>query len=798
MTAWLSQFFLHPGFVLPGAALIALPVIIHLINRMRYRRVRFAAMEFLLLSQQRNRRKLLLEQLLLLFLRMLAVLLLAALIARPFFDPSQLLILAGQKTHHVVLLDDSGSMDDQWSDTSAFRSGLETIRKLARQGVSQAGTQNLTLLLLSRPDQPLLTQASLDPQLLDELETKLANLKCSHQALNLVNGLQIAGQQLKNPAASKHLHVIADFRRRDWGIDSAVASSLKQLEGDGIDINLVRSTPAIHDNLAVLELTPVGNVAAANIEIRLRTKVKNLGDRAIENIRLSVMQDGQKLPRSEMFDRLEPNEEIEREFGVVFDKPGQHEVHVLLPEDALEADNTRFLTLNLSPSNPVLIISGNFESGKNDRKAADLQDALAPEPGRTPFAPEVNNIGFLRREDLNRFGSIYLLDVPEMPDDALRAVEKYVASGGSLVWLVGPRVRPGFYNEKIYKAGAGIFPVPLGAVTDLSTDPENPVQDINFENHPVFRKFLGQNNSHVQDVRVSKYFGIARGWKPSPQVQVIAHFRDKAPAFLEHRYEQGRVITCLTSCGVDWTTWPRSASFVPLQLELQQYITRPVGSAHGPYLVGQPIEISLDPTLYKDQMEIRPPDATAIVRLTAARAKAETTDANSAAATGRFEETFRGTADPGIYTIRKFKIDNSEDSELLAFNAPNEESELALAETTEMKQRLGSGSSIKIQEYGDFSWIRSKQAGQEIREMLLYLILAVLLCEQLLAWRLSYHLHSNAPRPEMKQVRRSGNPAIRAMQESQNQQTSKVVTSSKLAANPPSDRSEQPLTGGRA
>ena len=83
MTAWLSQFFIHPAFVLPGLGLVALPVIIHLINRMRYRRVRFAAMEFLLLSQQKNRRKLLLEQLLLLFLRMVAVMLLVALISRP-------------------------------------------------------------------------------------------------------------------------------------------------------------------------------------------------------------------------------------------------------------------------------------------------------------------------------------------------------------------------------------------------------------------------------------------------------------------------------------------------------------------------------------------------------------------------------------------------------------------------------------------------------------------------------------------------------------------------------------------
>ena len=73
--------FLQPAmlFALPA---IALPIIIHLINRLRFRKVRFAAMEFLLQSQKRNKRRVLFEQLLLLLMRIMIVLLIAALIAR--------------------------------------------------------------------------------------------------------------------------------------------------------------------------------------------------------------------------------------------------------------------------------------------------------------------------------------------------------------------------------------------------------------------------------------------------------------------------------------------------------------------------------------------------------------------------------------------------------------------------------------------------------------------------------------------------------------------------------------------
>src|SRR5688500_16078420 len=74
--------FLNPWTFLIGAALVSTPIIIHLINRIRFRRVKWAAMEFLLKAQRKMRRKKILEQLLLLFLRCLLVFLAAMLLGR--------------------------------------------------------------------------------------------------------------------------------------------------------------------------------------------------------------------------------------------------------------------------------------------------------------------------------------------------------------------------------------------------------------------------------------------------------------------------------------------------------------------------------------------------------------------------------------------------------------------------------------------------------------------------------------------------------------------------------------------
>src|ERR1051326_8166275 len=110
--------FLFPASMAAGGILVSSPIIIHLINRMRFKRIRWAAMEFLLKSQKRNRRRLIIEQIILLMLRCLMMVLAGFLLARyigyqppPETDAEGAVIVPG--TLHVALLDDTLSMTDR-------------------------------------------------------------------------------------------------------------------------------------------------------------------------------------------------------------------------------------------------------------------------------------------------------------------------------------------------------------------------------------------------------------------------------------------------------------------------------------------------------------------------------------------------------------------------------------------------------------------------------------------------------------------------------------------------------------
>ena len=150
---------LNPAYWIATAA-VSVPIIIHLINRLRYKRLRWAAMEFLLKSQQRNRRKLILEQLLLLLLRCLLVLMIVLLLLRPTWYMGDEGRASDWPYHHVIVLDDSWSMNDLENpdisaEVDAFKAATKLIGDLAEAHVNAGGTHYWTVLRLSDPSRPL-------------------------------------------------------------------------------------------------------------------------------------------------------------------------------------------------------------------------------------------------------------------------------------------------------------------------------------------------------------------------------------------------------------------------------------------------------------------------------------------------------------------------------------------------------------------------------------------------------------------------------------------------------------------
>ena len=133
--------FLFPIPIWIGLALLAAPILIHLINLRRQQRIPWAAMQFLIESQRRNRSWILLKQLLLMAARIGVVALLLLLLLHLVVRNEWLSLLGRGTTHHLVLL---VLEDFHWADMPTARFVATALRNLSELPI--------VVLALARPD----------------------------------------------------------------------------------------------------------------------------------------------------------------------------------------------------------------------------------------------------------------------------------------------------------------------------------------------------------------------------------------------------------------------------------------------------------------------------------------------------------------------------------------------------------------------------------------------------------------------------------------------------------------------
>jgi len=545
------ELFLHPWYMVAGGALISSPIIIHLINRMRFKRIRWAAMEFLLKSQKRNRRRLIIEQMILLLLRILLVLLIGFLVARYVGGA---LGSTGQGTMHVVVLDDTPSMGDHWKDQGNTRTALEVgkdqIKQLARTAGQASSSQAIQVYKLSDLTKPLYNDRISD-RTEQELSTKLSDLKPTALHIDPVKAIEKSRDVFNSVShGQKILHLVSDFRENDWGTSDKLEElneQINKLTDAGINLNLLdtahpfrKDTKGVvlhHDNLAIEDFKSDSRIAAEGMPVEFTVSVMNYSTKEVTDCFLKVRVDGkEEFAASQPIEKLVGSGKTDIKFQLLFTKkqPTPEFVHIsaeLVEKDpsGLLADNIRDLVIELRKKVPILVIDGEGEKNKRERgsDSFDLDGVLYTEKS---VLAEIKGVEFLEQANIEDYPCIFLLNVGQIKNEALlKRLQEYVKNGGSLAFFMGEKINTSFYNETLHKQYDGLFPVMIsGRPTDpvtpeerLKRKLEDPQPKILFRdaNHPIVQGELAGNAGAFQYLSIDRYYPtLPRSqWNPTSE-----------------------------------------------------------------------------------------------------------------------------------------------------------------------------------------------------------------------------------------------------------------------------------------
>ncbi|MCA9061531.1 MAG: BatA and WFA domain-containing protein [Planctomycetaceae bacterium] len=775
---WLTQYFLNPGFVLPGAALATVPIIIHILSRLRYRRIRFAAMEFLLQSDEMNRRRLILEQLLLLLLRILAVVLFVLLLGRMILDPSRMLLLRGASIHHVVVIDDTLSMRDRDDDGIVFDRCIETIEQMLSRASGQSGSARLTVMLMSDPARPLVSDRRIDAQLINELTPRLRNQRCSYRAATPVAAFSATRDLLSGESGvAPQVHVITDLRASDWVGQPEVIATLEALKSVDARVDLVRVSRDSHANVAIQQMNAATLAVARGIPWRLDLTIVNHSTVRQTGLRGTVLVDGNALPASLLLPDLEPASTTTVSHDITFESEGRHQVEIRLDDDDLPDDNRRFVTVDVTDRRSVLMID---DDGQQE-DAAYVASALSADPDLTGIAVTLRSSQALEAGQFSQFDCIYLLNVRDLPADIVRDIADYVRDGGGIAWFPGDQANTAWYTDTLTASSNRLFPVPLGTV--YQNESQNPLQESSaesqtpvFEQHPVFLVYNLPDSPFAELIRIAAWFQVTDDWERDDRVRddgvrTLARLRDGSPIIFEHTLGKGRILTFLTGAGRRWSNWPlapASPGYVVTHLLIHQYLQKPAVGVESRELA-EPLQLEWSPGEFTEAVEVflpEPDDATdatidTFLRLQAtldSRRTPENAIDNlpSAATDGVSKESsadlssFDDSGDdgkliisvpqanrPGVYRIRRFRPTGDQVESWIAMNVPGTESNLAIADPVQVTTQ-GELDHVIVRE-PDTAALGASDAGRELRWILLLLLLGILIAEQLLSLHMSYH-----------------------------------------------------------
>ena len=244
--------FLSPLLVW-GTLLGAIPLIIHLLNRRRFRRVEWAPMRYLKLTIQRNRRRIQIEQLLLLLLRIALPVLLFLFLARPVLNPTGLerWLGSGGRSSQVVLIDDSLSMGYAAGEAPAF----ERAREMAAALLASVRPQDrCTIVTTSAPRTPVLHEVEGSRR--EDLSGAALGvpLTATHSAWpSVLEGVDEVLRSCTYP--TRQLTIITDLRKSGW--DAGVATVARRWSEQGVQVRIVDVGADEVGNVALEALVPL-------------------------------------------------------------------------------------------------------------------------------------------------------------------------------------------------------------------------------------------------------------------------------------------------------------------------------------------------------------------------------------------------------------------------------------------------------------------------------------------------------------------------------------------------------------
>jgi hypothetical protein len=707
--------------LLGGLLAVAIPIVIHLFHRSRFKVVRWGAMHLLESVLRKNTRRLRLEQLILLLIRCSIPVALALLMARPVITGLEPL-LGNAKSSTVILLDNSYSMEAGGLNRSNYLQAREAARQVIENLVPGS---EVAVVQMAGGVSVLLDEPTVD---LERMRDELVKSRSGFGSASVPEALDRArGLLARMHETHREVVVLSDFQQVSWS-ESETAQRMKladALRAGPVErkLTLFRVGSEITDNVSVESLDFSRMILGVGQQLRVRATLRNHGEGAYPDLRVVLRVDGKD--RLTYTAALDPHSTVQVLFTWTFDTSGSHVVEVAADADPLQADNSMMASIPVWDRVPVLLVSGDSNPEPLRGETDFVEIALRPfGAARAELADLVTTKTVEARElDAKMLAEarvVLLANVPQLAEPQLRALETFVKEGGGLLVFPGNRINSSWYNTTLFQDGKGLLPLPVaslaGSLNQQGTHAS--IVSQHYE-HPALEMFNDPRNGNLSDAQVWLWYRMREEASAARAAEtgltVIAKLDSGDPFLVEKKLGEGRVIQSAIPCDADWSNLPMRPFYLPL---MQQIVTYLASKVHPPrnVEVGKALVAFLPAADAGKKALMTDPDGRAHELAIAARG------ARAAVEFGR-------TQRPGLYVL------DAPGSNRIHFvvNTDRKESDLRRLSDEQLDLVAKPMGATVVKSWGDYRQLdQQRRFGQEIWQALLGALIGLVFVEVLL------------------------------------------------------------------
>ncbi|HEX6789972.1 MAG TPA: BatA domain-containing protein, partial [Candidatus Krumholzibacteria bacterium] len=401
--------FLNIAF-LAGLVAVGVPILIHLLNRRRVKRIKFSSLEFLDEVNRQRMRRVNLTRILILVLRAMAVLMLVIAFARPTLR-SGLLFAGSMPKNVIVCLDASYSMGVNQETGTAF----DAAKKIAHDIVDEAQPNDeINLVTFAKTAEPAMekgtrnrgvVKAAIDRTPLTNDVTSLRS--ALDRALALIDESDVDGGEI---------YVVSDFR---YSADSTLVDESKTPAN--VRIYFVPAYKDDADNVSIDHVAVPRKLLRPGEVVKVQATVSNHAKKTPANVSLELVVEGDR--KAEQVVEVAPGASQTVTFPLSLPKAGRYHGRASKNHDRLAIDDDRYFLVDVSNSIPVAVMGGRPRPQPGGSGEASVPPAFYVEKALNP-----RGIGD---------GEFTLTNVAERDLTA-----SSLPNGGVVVWLSPQEMEP--------------------------------------------------------------------------------------------------------------------------------------------------------------------------------------------------------------------------------------------------------------------------------------------------------------------------------------------------------------------